>query len=315
MPIIRDDNRVPMDFDRFTWMNAWVDDETLSTGAVAVLAVLLRYMGPDGKAWPSYESLTAKAGMSVNSLRKYLKEIAGAGYIERQERFSTTPVYNASYPRGTKSCDLPNLGTSQVPNLGTSQHPESIEVPNLGTSEVPNLGRGGVPNLGTQTDYRTDYITDHAEEEAEGSVLEMNNRPQVDGFILPPDISGERQEWMPRLQGWILDLMGRDSIRCSIPEAAKIVERIAGAKLSDEERIRYLTDDIAAKAERVASKKMDASLAVRCIATTRDIEWWKESQKPKAAPVTPEGGKKGRTYEDPFAWATDEQKRIMGVIK
>jgi hypothetical protein len=103
-------------------------------------------------------------------------------------------------------------------------------------------------------------------------------------FILPPDTDGERADWMPKLQSWVMELFERENVPCSIADAGAIVQRIAISKLTPDERIGYLSDDITAKAGRVQSGAVQARMALKYIGTAGDIARWKDAQKPKEQP-------------------------------
>ncbi len=86
-------------FDRFQWLQGWVDDLSLSTTAKACLAVLLRFMNAEGVAWPSLETIAERAGCSVRSARTHLTTAEGANWIARSVKPGHSVVYQATEPR------------------------------------------------------------------------------------------------------------------------------------------------------------------------------------------------------------------------
>jgi hypothetical protein len=192
-----------MNFDRFEWMNEWIEDERLSTGAKAVLAVLFRYMSDNGRAWPSRETIAVKAGYSkAQKADRYLNEICDAGYIEKAERIGNTCVYVARIPQPVPQTGVPQTGPA--PETGTPQTgtpPLSTCTPNGYTSYTPNgytpkevypqTGTGGVPQTGIRGVPQTGTRTDHEQtnEQSRGSRSDVPAEPgelEPDENPLPP---------------------------------------------------------------------------------------------------------------------------------
>jgi hypothetical protein len=131
--------------------------------------------------------------------------------------------------------------------------------------------------------------------------------------FLPPEITGQREEWVPRIQNWVMEMFQSEGMGCSIPDAGAIATRIAVSELTSEEYFRYLSDDIPQKAARVREGKLQATMALRYLGTAQDVARWKagvnkhNQTNDKATPT----GK--RTYVTEHTWGTPEMRKAWGL--
>jgi hypothetical protein len=235
---------------------ATLSDARMSWKARGLLCYLLGR--PDD--WSvSVEQLANHGPDGVSATRSAIAELVELGYMVRQDvRNPDGTMARRDYiVREHPQCDYPHVDYPHVDNR------------TLSIKEYKVIG-----NLPTAADAR----------ETEPA------------FILPPDITGKREDWMPHIQGWILQLFEREGVSCSIGDSAKIVERVAISKLQGEQLIRYLTEDVAAKCERAKSAKGNVSSLVRYIGSASDIERWLANQKQKE--VEPETKKRHRVKTD-----------------
>jgi hypothetical protein len=130
--------------------------------------------------------------------------------------------------------------------------------------------------------------------------------------VMPPEITGQREEWVPRIQAWVMDMFQTEGMGCSIPDAGAIAKRIALSELTHEEYFRYLSDDIPQKAARVKEGKLQAAVALRYLGTAQDVARWKAGiNKHKQTDKTTPVGK--RTYVSEHKWGTPELRKAWGL--
>ncbi len=85
-------------FDRFIWLQGWIDDLELSTSAKACLAVLARFMNAMGETWPSLETIALRAGCGIRTVRTHLGIAEERGWISRRPVVGTGVIYQATTP-------------------------------------------------------------------------------------------------------------------------------------------------------------------------------------------------------------------------
>lgn len=70
-------------FDQFAWQNALVDDDEVSKSAKFVGLVLLRFVRPDGRCWPTITTIADRAKVTRATARAGIDELVSQGWLER----------------------------------------------------------------------------------------------------------------------------------------------------------------------------------------------------------------------------------------
>jgi hypothetical protein len=84
------------------------DGRLTHTARLVGQALLFHFMGALGRAWPSYETLAAEAGVSVRSAKRAVPLLVDSGYLTKVRRWDKRPVNRAG--RWVPAC-LSNLYT------------------------------------------------------------------------------------------------------------------------------------------------------------------------------------------------------------
>jgi len=100
----------------------------MKAGGLAVYHALCRHADQDGQCWPSYALLAEETGMSVTTVKKYIKLLCELGLIRKQVR-----QYESKGPRS-------NLYTLlDIPDMGQN-------LPQGGAESASGLGQNPPPN-------------------------------------------------------------------------------------------------------------------------------------------------------------------------
>ena len=63
------------------------DDRLTHTAKLVGQTLLFFFMGATGRAWPSYETLAAEAGVSVRSAKRAIPQLVKSGYLTKTRRW------------------------------------------------------------------------------------------------------------------------------------------------------------------------------------------------------------------------------------
>ena len=253
-----------MTFDRFAWMNGWVDDESLSGTAVAVLAVLLRHMGQTGEAWPSVATIGAKAGFANRkTIYAAISEIEKAGWLEVERTHGSSSTYRAKMSSGTvkqHQC----RETAPVPLNGCTNKQHQYRETDRGCT----VSRTGVvPFHGTLTEQEQT----NNRPVGSGAGKSSGDSTQIDPLeALPPTTHSEPQDSTKKL----LDICERYRVQLDLASVTSLTMNLAGKGLTTEEMERYLGDKLA-----VLGNSYKPRTVVRIL--VKDAMDWKKSQSAK----------------------------------
>lgn len=88
-------------------------DSSIRVSAKAVFLAVASYANNDtGLAWPSHARLAADTGTSVSTVKRSLRELRNAGYVDWTLRYDRTAVYRVWQPSRGKSGELTLQGTN-----------------------------------------------------------------------------------------------------------------------------------------------------------------------------------------------------------
>jgi len=91
------------------WRKLIVDDRDLSFGAKSIALYLNTYMNDShDMAFPSIATIRGELNIGSNSTAiKYLDELEGKGYLQRQKRYNNTTIYHAIVPLSITNYVIP----------------------------------------------------------------------------------------------------------------------------------------------------------------------------------------------------------------
>lgn len=87
------------------WRKIVIDARELSFGAKGMALYLNTYMNDShDMAFPSISTVCGELNLSNKTAIKYLSELASAGYLRKEKRFSNSTIYYAIIPKLIASC-------------------------------------------------------------------------------------------------------------------------------------------------------------------------------------------------------------------
>ena len=239
------------EFDRFQWFNQFVDDERVDDSTLALLAVLMRFMGRRGKCHPSNATIATRLGRSEDTVRRRVKTAEDLGYVETTQTPGLGKSYTAKLPEYTPSntatpsstatpCTnaTPSKGaTSTGATPGMSATPPPAPVP-----PHPPQGCKGTPSTGAtltdqeQTNKQTSkqkLASSARDSESVISGPDRNENPY-------PNVGHAKDEQLDQV---ILETFQLHGLKCPISMASAMAMQLtATAGLSKKQAIDYVRE-------------------------------------------------------------------------
>jgi len=227
------------------WIEALTADANVSPMArLTGIRIASRYLNNDsGKAWPSQETLAKDMAASVRSIRRWVDELAGLGYLARVTgggRKST--VYELGVPatleaRARSLVSVPRSRLSGVSGHGCppnpSNEPYELEPSSESESHSENLGGRAREKARTPSNPKTRMTDDWEPDEATCEAIEnigidlLDLKPHIAEFRIHwlgvPGQAGMKANWGKTLINRVTTLIAWGKLRTREQKAAKVI--------------------------------------------------------------------------------------------
>lgn len=126
----------------FALVDRAINTEGISSGAKLVLIVLAQAANEanNNECWLAVETVGGKAGMSVRSVHRHLKELEGGGLIEIAHQFKKGQQTSSRYTLKLTPCQIVRVGVTNCQGGGDKLADESVIEPV--TEPVKGLNTG-----------------------------------------------------------------------------------------------------------------------------------------------------------------------------
>ena len=128
--------------EKLAWHKRIMRDPAVSRSAKSVVSLLVHDLNPCvGGAWRGQDSMAASLGLSDRQLRRLLKQLETAAYLQIEVRRgrSRTNIYRATLPDG--AAEVSEKRTSMTDQMGEKRTPASSQPPKnrTPTSRKPDM--------------------------------------------------------------------------------------------------------------------------------------------------------------------------------
>ena len=131
------------DAEKFAWSQRIMHDPAVSPAAKSVVGLLMHDLNPCvGGAWRSQDSIAARLGLSDRHVRRLLKQLETAAYLQIEVRKgrSRTNIYRATLPDDARGALEKRTSTTDQTREKRTQ--EAVQTPKkrTSTSRKPDMG-------------------------------------------------------------------------------------------------------------------------------------------------------------------------------